>query len=76
MAAPTVMEHPAPELLAPAPETFAKLAALEAAHPTVITCYVRLDIQDRVAHRYRIAGRPATNARPAVRPHRPRSGAP
>jgi len=59
MAAPTVMEHPAPELLAPAPETFARLAALEAAHPTVITCYVRLDIQDRVAHRYRIAARDA-----------------
>ncbi len=59
MAAPTVMERAAPEVLAPAPETFAQLAALEAAHPTVITCYVRLDIQDRVANRYRIAAQDA-----------------
>ena len=57
MAAPTVMERPAPEVLVPAPETFARLAALEAAHPTAITCYVRLEIQDRVATRYRIAAR-------------------
>ncbi len=59
MAAPTVMERSAPEVLVPAPEAFAKLAALEAAHPTVITCYVRLEIQDRVATRYRIAARDA-----------------
>ena len=59
MAAPTVMERPAPEVLVPAPETFAKLAALATAHPTVLTCYVRLEIQDRVATRYRIAARDA-----------------
>ncbi len=48
-----------PETLPPTPEAFAHLAAIETATPTVVSCYVRLELPDRSGNRYRLAAREA-----------------
>ncbi len=54
---------PAPETPARAvlavPETLRRLAALHTDHSIVVSAYLRLDVQDRIRHRYRIALRDA-----------------
>lgn len=60
---PALLEHAAlPEVLPPTAEAFRRLATLAAPGPTVLTCYVRLDLPDRSGNRYRLA------VREAVRP--------
>jgi peptide subunit release factor 1 (eRF1) len=57
---PALLEHAAPpEILPPTVETFRRLATLEVPGPTVVTCYVRLDLPDRSGNRYRLAAREA-----------------
>ncbi|HET9274427.1 MAG TPA: hypothetical protein VFN96_00005, partial [Gemmatimonadales bacterium] len=58
---PTALLEPSvlPEVLAPTGESFRRLATLEAPGPTVVSCYVRLDLPDRSGNRYRLAAREA-----------------
>jgi peptide subunit release factor 1 (eRF1) len=60
MPAATLLDQPVlPGILPPSPETFAHLAAIETATPTVVSCYVRLELPDRSGNRYRLAAREA-----------------
>ncbi|MFI5211145.1 MAG: hypothetical protein ACHQ2E_11920 [Gemmatimonadales bacterium] len=59
----TTLELVAPEtpanLALPAPELLGRLEAVKTERPVVVTLYVRLDVQDRIRTRYRIAVRDA-----------------
>jgi peptide chain release factor subunit 1 len=59
----TATESLAPETAlpsaAPAPEVLERLATVHAGGPVVVSLYVRLDVQDRIRNRYRIAARDA-----------------
>lgn len=60
MAAPTMAEIVAvPETLPPTEASFTTLSGRRAERPTVITCFVRLEVPDRIAGRYRLAVREA-----------------
>lgn len=60
MAAPTMAEIAAiPATLPPTEGTFTTLSRHRADRPSVVTCYVRLEVPDRIAGRYRLAVREA-----------------
>lgn len=50
-------QHTAPELVPPARQELERLAALRAPGKVFVTCYVRLGVEERIRHRYRIAVR-------------------